>query len=60
MYETSAIGAVESFEDVLQRQKAIAGSYPADTKVFFLHLGVAATSETFLLEQVAWNGKAYT
>jgi hypothetical protein len=40
----------------LQRQKAIEGSYPADTKVFYLHLGVAATSETFLLEQVAWNG----
>jgi pyroglutamyl-peptidase len=59
VYETSAIGAVESFEQVLQRQKAIEGSYPADTKVFYLHLGVAATSETFLLEQVAWNEASF-
>jgi hypothetical protein len=71
VYETSAVGAMFSFTEVLQKYKVahhselIASQHNDDRsdqvtdKILFLHLGVNTSQENFCLEKTAWNGPLF-
>jgi hypothetical protein len=68
VYETSAVGAMLSLTEVLQKYKIAHHSDlitsqhnddhndQAKDKILFLHLGVNTCQQNFCLEKTAWNG----
>jgi hypothetical protein len=53
--ETSGVGSLFAFSELLQKYHVASRPDKAENKVLWIHLGVAASNTKFNLESTAWN-----